>query len=85
MAVSRPETLSIARDTATAARGVIARASSTDAGASRTLIYSPPSGEAKARAMRPRPALWLPAMRTLPARAEASPRRAALVEPAESV
>ena len=46
---------------------------------------SPPSGEAKARAMRPRPALWLPAMRTLPARAEASPRRAALVEPTESV
>lgn len=85
MPVSRPDTASIARHTATAARGVMSSASSAEAGSSRRLIYNPPSGEAKERPMRPRPALCESATSAVPARASAASSSAVFVEAVPAV
>ena len=56
-----------ARHTATAAMGVILRASSAgQPGRSSMDRYSPPGGERKVRPFLPRPVLWAAAMYTVP-------------------
>ena len=56
-----------ARHTATAAMGVMLRASSAgQPGRSSMDRYSPPGGERKVRPFLPRPALWAAAMYTVP-------------------
>ena len=60
----RPEASSTARHTATAAKMVIRPQSVSGGGAASKLIYSPvPGGETNLRPSRPRPAVWLSAVK----------------------